>query len=443
MDDENARRELDDLLDLARDEPDRDALGREGANEIMDLALGADVDPVRRFVEDEKPRARGERTREEQLLLIAARQGRGADIRTARLHRQSRHEIAHRPPRRGVACARNAGRRLAHHADADVEIHGLAVEDRVAPAFRNEGDALAERGARVAIGDGAAVEADRAGSRLGGADHDMCDLGPPGADEPRHADNLARANVERDARKSRAAEAAHFEQRRAARLRLGRLRRFARLSAHVPYRAFDRQALDAIVGDLASVAHDDDEVGDRIDFAQAMADEDHGDAAVPQSADDCEQTIGFRLAETGVGLVEEERQGFADKRAGDLDELALRAGHGPHRAGRLEIADLQRIEMTRRLIFERGGAADEKRAPGEPRQVDVGRNRLLFEHLRLLMDDCDARAARIVGRAEATGRALDQHLAAIRPLGAREAGDQGRLARAVLAEQGGDPPRCD
>ena len=72
--DEHPMGEAEDLLDLARDEQDAHAVGGEAREQVVERLPGADVDAARRLVRDEQPRPHEERPREEQLLLVAARQ---------------------------------------------------------------------------------------------------------------------------------------------------------------------------------------------------------------------------------------------------------------------------------------------------------------------------------------------------------------------------------
>ncbi len=72
--DEHAVREADDLLELGGDEDDPDALRRELGEEVVDRALGADVDAARRLVGEQDARLAEQHPREEDLLLVPARE---------------------------------------------------------------------------------------------------------------------------------------------------------------------------------------------------------------------------------------------------------------------------------------------------------------------------------------------------------------------------------
>ena len=72
--DEDAMGEAEHLLELGGDEQHRHARPRRATDELVDRALGADVDAARRLVGDEQARATEEPLREQHLLLVAARE---------------------------------------------------------------------------------------------------------------------------------------------------------------------------------------------------------------------------------------------------------------------------------------------------------------------------------------------------------------------------------
>src|SRR3954469_6066729 len=74
--DQDPVRHREDLRQVARDQEDREARGRQLGDDPMALPLGADVDAARRLVEDQHGRLRREPLREGALLLVPARQRR-------------------------------------------------------------------------------------------------------------------------------------------------------------------------------------------------------------------------------------------------------------------------------------------------------------------------------------------------------------------------------
>ena len=74
-DDEDPVGEAEHLLDLAGDDHDGDAAVGEGADELVDLAAGADVDAAGGLVEQQHPAVAQQPAGEHDLLLVAAGQG--------------------------------------------------------------------------------------------------------------------------------------------------------------------------------------------------------------------------------------------------------------------------------------------------------------------------------------------------------------------------------
>ena len=90
-----------------------------------------------------------------------------------------------------------------------------------------------------------------------------------------------------------------------------------------------------------AVTHHIDRVGHRHDLAQLVGDQDHGDAAVAQRAQDVEQLVGFLRGQHRARLVEDQDAGAAIQHLHDLDALLL--------ADR-QVAD-QRIRVDAQTVF--------------------------------------------------------------------------------------------
>ncbi len=76
--DENTIGERGQFLDVGGDHDNADAGAREGADGIVDLLAGADVDAARGLVEDQEPDARPQPAGDQRLLLVAA--GKARDL---------------------------------------------------------------------------------------------------------------------------------------------------------------------------------------------------------------------------------------------------------------------------------------------------------------------------------------------------------------------------
>ena len=85
--------EPEDLLDLVRDQQDRDAARGQVDDQLVEVALRADVDAARRIVGEEDGGLGEQRAGEHQLLLVAAGQGRGRRLEGAR-RRDARQRVA-------------------------------------------------------------------------------------------------------------------------------------------------------------------------------------------------------------------------------------------------------------------------------------------------------------------------------------------------------------
>src|SRR6476646_3865160 len=86
---ENPIRQIQQLRQFARDEQNRRTLFRQLADQRVNLGFRPDVHAARRLVENENLRLRGEPPREDDLLLIAARQTRDNHIDARRTHTQA------------------------------------------------------------------------------------------------------------------------------------------------------------------------------------------------------------------------------------------------------------------------------------------------------------------------------------------------------------------
>src|ERR1700681_77129 len=85
---QHAVREAEELGKLRRDEDDAQAPGHEAADQVVDLARGADVDAARRLVEQQDARPAQQPAAENHLLLVAAGKLRHRGVEARRLQPQ-------------------------------------------------------------------------------------------------------------------------------------------------------------------------------------------------------------------------------------------------------------------------------------------------------------------------------------------------------------------
>src|SRR5215831_3003164 len=90
---QHAVAEAGELAEIAGIEQRGAAAGDEIANELVDLHLGGDVDPLRRLVEQQHGDAPRQPFRQDHLLLIAAGERAGRQLRPARTDVEERHQL--------------------------------------------------------------------------------------------------------------------------------------------------------------------------------------------------------------------------------------------------------------------------------------------------------------------------------------------------------------
>ena len=218
--------------------------------------------------------------REEQLLLVAARQ---------RARRRAGAVGAHRPALERLAGAPALGAAAdepvaAHAAQAGQgDVLGDRAPEQQPVLLARLGDhrqARAQPRPRAARQLVAGSHLDRARGRALGAEDRARELGAPGADEPGEGHDLAGADGEAHALHARSVQVAHGEDRRRVRGRgaLGREGGRQRAAEH----RVDERVLGLLGGGRrahdAPVAQDRDLVGEREHLAQEVRDEQHGAA---------------------------------------------------------------------------------------------------------------------------------------------------------------------
>ncbi len=181
----------------------------------------------------------------------------------------------------------------------------------------------------------------------------------------------------------------------------------------------------------------EDAVGDGLEVARLVADEDDGVPALAQLLDEVEHLGRLPDAERRRRLVEDEHARRPEEGARDRHDLPLAARERAHRLphgrdGRGELVEqAPRLALHRDLVEER---PVEDLLPEEHvlDDVEVVDERELLEHRR---DPVLARGRR---RVEHDGRAVEQHLARVGAERARDDARERRLAGAVVAHDGED-----
>ncbi len=155
------------------------------------------------------------------------------------------------------------------------------------------------------------------------AEHGLGDLGPAGADQPGHADDLAGPEREGDVGEA-AGEAEALDPQHLLALGRGPAAGEQRLDAAPDHQADDAGPVERPRRPrrhVPPVAQHGDVVGDGLDLLQAMGDQEDRLAGGAQRANDGEQLLGLGRGQRRGRLVEDQQLDVGGERAGDLDEL--------------------------------------------------------------------------------------------------------------------------
>src|SRR5580658_5960568 len=173
-----------------------------------------------------------------------------------------------------------------------------------------------------------------------------------------------------------------------------------------------------------------------------MRDEDEAHAAPRQLAHGSEQPLGFGAGQPCGGLVHEQHAGVLGQGLDDLDALLHRGAEPGHWRG------------PRPPDVNSGALKDPRGPPGDlawavpegawlPAQEQVLGHGHFLDQAELLVDDSDARGARLSGACQVDGLAVDGDRPGVVRVQAGEDLHQRRLTRAVLAYQAEDVPRLE
>ncbi len=262
------------------------------------------------------------------------------------------------------------------------------------------------------------------------------DLRAPGADQARETDDLAVPDVEGDVGEDALAGQPAHAQGDLARLDLLFGVQLVEVAAdHATHEVVLGHALQGLAGDPGAVAQGGDPPADLEDLLQPVGDEQHGGALFAQGAYDAEEAGDLAAGEGGGRLVHDQDAGVEGEGLGDLDDLLV----GDGQAARGAVG----VEFDAEALHQRGGRVVRglvvDPAEGTARlaaHVDVLGDRQVGEERGLLVDHGDAGVAGVAGAVEGHGRAVEQHLAGVRPVHSGERLDEGGLAGTVLTGQG-------
>src|SRR6185312_549860 len=204
----------------------------------------------------------------------------------------------------------------------------------------------------------------------------------------------------------------------------------------------------ALFGDLAATMHNDDAVGDGEHVRHHVGDEDDGRTLFLELADELEHLLLLGDAEIVGRLVHNHQLGLPVDGARDGDRLPLPAREALDRLGEARKDDVERLEpfagfAQHRLVVHGLDQAAQIAVLELAAEEDVGGDVEVLRQRQVLVDGLDAGAARVERLRKAPLLSFEPDLAVVGRMHARDALDQRRLARAVVAQERHDLARSD
>ena len=293
---------------------------------------------------------------------------------------------------------------------------------------------------------GAPVHLDLAGLGSVGTVEQSYELGAPRPEQPGDPDHLAVVDVD-VGRLERAAPADAGRSQDgcagAVDLAVGdrrQCRELVQLPAdHLRDELTARKVVHGVFADELAVAQHGDAVGDLVHLIEEVADEENGDSAGAQVANDREQLLHLTPVQARGRLIEDEHLRVEHHGAADGHEL-LNGDRVAREHGAGVDRESETLQVPRRLAV-RGLPVDAAAAPRLVAEHDVLADREVRAEVDLLIDGGDARILRVGGAAEAARLTAHDDPARIHGVDAGEGFDERRLAGAVLTHQGVDLAR--
>src|SRR5690242_7935823 len=424
------------LRKLRRYHDDRESLPGEIDHQFVDFRFGADVDALRRLIQDEHFGVNREPAREGHLLLIAAGERAGFRVQAGGLDAETL-DVAACQLALGLVVEQAAMRDSIEIGEAGVGSDRHFQHDAVlAAVFRQVADLQPDGVGGGADARRAAVEEHLAG--IGGRETEdgLRQLGAAGSDQAGEAEDLAPAHGKRDIADSafRAGEPARFEDDLAdGHIALGE----DGVDVAAYHETDQAGAIDLAQfarGDLPAVAQDGDPIGDGGDFLQAVRNIDDADAGRAQRANHAEETLDLALGERRGRLIQDQDLRLRADGFGDLDDLLLGHAERAHHAIGGDIC-AGALEQLRCEPAPRAPIDLPPSAAALQSEADVLGNREIRKERRLLINRRDPQRASETGRVVRDRAAVYDQGCRVRLHSAGDDFDQRRFARAVFADQ--------
>jgi hypothetical protein len=419
------------LAQIARIDQRAAAAGDEIADQGVDLRLGGNVDALRRLLEQQHADPACEPFRQDHLLLITAGESACRELRPPRADVEQLEELGDDAVA-GAAVEPEPARERREVGQQDVVADRLVHHQPEPPLARHHADAG---------GDGVdrALQPSRGVTDLhlrGSGHSEQAPQHPVGAaaEKPGEADRLARTHPD-----AMIAVRLGGEQHLAGRDRRGD-DLVGRPSGHRGHQIVHREGAAPAHRRDPPVAQHRAAVGDRHHLVEAMRDIDDGGALPFHAGEDGKQSLDLALFQRRRRLVEDEDAAFSPQRLGDRHQLAR--GEAQRRDRPVGIGIEVELGEHRACLLSHARAVDHReRAEAAHRQVaerDVLGDRQRRHQPQLLRNGHDAGGDGIVRAREMAKPAVDEDIAAVWTMHAAEDADQGRLAGAVLADDGVD-----
>ena len=407
----------------------------------MNVGLGPDIDTLGGLVEDQDLRLLTQPARQDDLLLVAARELRHRVLGLAtRLDRQLVEPHAH-VCTLGTAAEDAQGHVTARIDEGDVLAQGLVDEGCIRMALcGNQRDATLDRDIGSVLRKHLAIDGDLAAA-LHAAEDQARNCLTARAGDARHAHDLTAMHGEVHAQDGPARDACELEDLRTV-LASCRIAAVVLLELAADDQLDELvlgQALDRAGDDVLAVAKHCHRVGHLEDLVEVVRDEDDRDAGVGHAAHELVEALGLGIGEVRRGLVEDEAlDGVAalGHRTGDGDSGAL--GHLQAGDGNSDVdvvaECLQRLARGVALLAPLDRLGEVGLVPRAHRHVVDGVE--VAHEAEVLVHEPQADCLAGDRVLEVQGLPADGHLGAwLRGMEAGEDLDEGRLAAAVLAHE--------
>ena len=289
--DEDAVAEREHFRQLGTDEQNGAALRREAHDNLADLRLGADIDALGRLVENQQLGVAGKPARDDDLLLIAARQRRNGNIGGGHADGDGALRLVHDAVFE-IAADQPARRHRIEHGQRCIGAHAeLGDQSLIAAILRHVANAGRHGRRRIAGRERDAANGNRARLISVYAEDGIHDFAAARANEASERHDLAGPNLEGDivddAGAGQPFDLEHYWTRR------DRLcGHFLDIAAnHHPDHLGVVEFVGALAAGKAAIAQNGDAVGNREDLLEPVRNKDDGEAARFQARHRLEQGV--------------------------------------------------------------------------------------------------------------------------------------------------------